>query len=289
MKDAISIKALSRLSMNKIRDLRVSLTNLGCNFWPSESKIRMAETLETRHVVGKSVVESGLMALKPMATSEHTEMLPFVRVSNLLQFIADIFENLPSEQDPSSFNNEIWILFAGDKGGGNVKMHVEIINSISCGSVDNVHLYCMFEGADTLDNMWKVLGIFREQSDAIKQDDYNIRGRRVKAFLGGDFHFIDDMLGHQGSASPFPSSIDLVTLEHLRNHGGHPHTPETCSVEVRSVDDYQLNYNENLCDDRCHGNMRENGKHHNSVIEKMLFPIKDLRLLCPLFCIFFLE
>ena len=145
VKDALGIKALSQLSMNKIRDLRVSLTKLGCTVWPSESKIKMADTLETRHVVGTSVVESGLMALKPMATSEHTEMLPFVRVSTLLQFIADIFENVPSEQDPSSFNNEIWILFAGDKGGGNVKMHVEIINSISCGSVDNVHLYYRFE------------------------------------------------------------------------------------------------------------------------------------------------
>ena len=103
----------------------------------------------------------------------------------------------------------------------------------------------------------------------------------MKEFSGGDFHFIDDMLGHQGSGSTFPSSIDLVTLDHLWNHGGHPHTPETCSVELRSVDDYQLNYNENLCDDRCHGNMRENGKHHNSVIEKMLFCIKDLRFVVP--------
>ena len=103
--------------------------------------------------VGKSLVESGLMALKPMVTSEYTEMLPLLRVSTFSQFIADIFENLPSEQGPSIVNNEIWILFAGDKGGGNVKMHVEIINSIRCGSVDNIHLYCMFEGADTLENM----------------------------------------------------------------------------------------------------------------------------------------
>ena len=171
----------------------------------------MAENLEMRHVVGKSVVKSGLMALKPMATSEHTEMLHFVRVSNLLRFIDDTFENLLSEQDPSLFNNEIWILFAGHKGGENVKIHAEI-NSISCGSVDNVHLYCMFEGADTLENMWKVLGIVREQSDAIHKDDFNIRGRRVKAFLGSEFHFIDNMLCHQGSASTFLSSIDLVTL-----------------------------------------------------------------------------
>ena len=72
--DATSIKALARLSVNKIRDLRVCLNKLGHNFWPSESKMRNAESVETRHVVGESIVESGLMALKRMATSEHTEM-----------------------------------------------------------------------------------------------------------------------------------------------------------------------------------------------------------------------
>ena len=89
------------------------------------------------------------------------------------------------------------------------------------------------------------------------------------------------MLGHQGSASTFPSSLDLVTLEHLRNHGGHPYTPYHCNIELRSVGDYNLNYNENLCDDRSNGSMRENGKFHNSVVEQMLFPIKDFKFVVP--------
>ena len=281
VKDAIGLKALARLSTNKIRDLCVCLTKLGCNFWPSESKMRLAESLETRHVVGESVVESGVMALKPMATSENTEMLPYIRVTNLVQFITRVLDDLPGKKDPLMFDNKIWIVFSGDKGGGNVKIHIEILNSRNCGSVDNVHLYCMFEGADTLEDMWKVLGIFREQISAFQNEDFNIKGRKVKAFLGGDFHFTDDMLGHQGSASTFPSSLDLVTLEHLRNHGGNPHTPLTCNVELRTVDDYQLNYNENLCDDRCNGNMKENGNYHNSVVEQMLFPIKDLKFVVP--------
>ena len=37
VKDTISINVISRLGMNTIRDLRVSLTKLGCNLWPSES------------------------------------------------------------------------------------------------------------------------------------------------------------------------------------------------------------------------------------------------------------
>ena len=39
-----------------------------------------------------------------------------------------------------------------------------------------------------------------------------------------------------------------------------------------------MNYNENLCDLRSNGKMRENGKYHNSVIEQMLFPIDNLDL-----------
>ena len=281
VRDAIHIKALARLSMGKIRDLRNCLNKVGCNFWPSERKMRELEISETEHVVNESSVESGLMSLKRTAKCEETEMLAYIRVTNLGQFLIEIFNNLPGELDRSMFDNEIWILFAGDKGGGHMKFHVEIINSITSGSVDNVHLFCMFEAADTLENMWKVFGIFREQIVAIQKDDFSIDGRKVKIFLGGDFHFLDDMLGHQGSAATFPGCLDLVTLDHLRNHGGLPHTPKNCSIALRSVEDFDLNYNENLCDDRANGDMRENGKYHNSVIEQMLFPIRHLDFVVP--------
>ena len=89
------------------------------------------------------------------------------------------------------------------------------------------------------------------------------------------------ILGHQGSAATFSSSLDLVTSEHLRNHGGQLHTPQNCKIEVRSFEDYPMNYNENLCDLRSNGKMRENGKYHNSVIEQMLFPIDNLHFIVP--------
>ncbi len=80
-------------------------------------------------------------------------------------------------------------------------MHVEIINSSNFGSHDNVHLFCMLEAADTLKNMCKVFGIFRSQIVDIQNDDFRIEGRKVKIFLGCDLHFLDDILGHQGSAA----------------------------------------------------------------------------------------
>ena len=278
--DAISIKALARLSMNKIRDLRRCLEKAGCNFWPSERKMREAERSSTEHV-SKSTVESGLMALKRTATEENTTMLPFLHVSDLKQFIVSILEGLPGERDPALFDNELWLLFAGDKDGGNMKFHIEIINSTSSGSVDNVHMFCLFEGADTVENLWKVFHVYRDSITELQQESFTIAGRRIRVFLGGDFHFLDDMLGHQGSAATYPSCTDLVTLDHLRNHGSRTHNPENCDIELRTIEHYQLNYNENLCDDRNNGNPRENGKYHCSVVDKMLFPIQDLGCIVP--------
>ncbi len=88
----------------------------------------------------------------------------------------EILNNLPGEHDPFMFDNEIGILFSCDKCGGHIKFHVEIINSITSGSVDNIHLFCMFEAADTLENMWKVFGIFCSQIDAIQNYHLSIDG-----------------------------------------------------------------------------------------------------------------
>ena len=74
-----------------------------------------------------------------------------------------------------------------------LKFHDEIINSINSGSVDNVHLFSMFEATDSLENMWKAFSFFREQIFAIQRDDFCINDRKVKVFLGGDFHFLDDL------------------------------------------------------------------------------------------------
>ena len=42
----------------------------------------------------------------------------------------------------------------------------------------------------------------------------------MEVFLSGDFKFLDACLGHHGSSASFSSAKDLVSLDHLRNHGG---------------------------------------------------------------------
>ena len=63
---------------------------------------------------------------------------------------------------------------------------VEIVNSAIADSVDNVHIYCMFEATDTIDNMWKVWLPFREEIKGMQKDGFQINGKEVKIFLGGD-------------------------------------------------------------------------------------------------------
>ena len=65
-------------------------------------------------------------------------------------------------------------------------------------------------------------------------------------FLGGDYHFLDDNMGHQGSSASFPSAMDKTSLGHLQNHSGLPQTPQSCPVQQRTVDDYVEQYNTNL-------------------------------------------
>ncbi len=103
-----------------------------------------------------------VMALKRTATEENTTMLPFIRVNDLKLFIQSILEGLPGERDPALFDDELWLLFAGDNGCGNMKFHVEIITSTSSGSVYIVRIVCLFEGADIVENMWKVFHVYRE-------------------------------------------------------------------------------------------------------------------------------
>ena len=110
---------------------------------------------------------------------------------------------------------------------------------------------------------------------------FTICGKKVQIFLGGDYRFLDDNMGHQGSSATYPSSTDKVLLCHLQNHGNQPHTPSDCPVEKRSIKDYVYNYNENLADNRNKNNLNENGKYHNSVMGPIIFPLKGIDQVVP--------
>ena len=58
----------------------------------------------------------------------------------------------------------------------------------------------------------------------------------------------------------------------MKTHGGTPHTPEICKIELREISDYMENFIANVVDDRV-GNVNRKGKHHSSIIGTPLIPI----------------
>ena len=147
-----------------------------------------------------------------------------LRVKMLKTYIEEIIENNTAGfSDNDNFGNKWWPLFGGDKGGQHMKFHIEVINSLKSGSVDNVHIYSLFEAADSIENMMKVWLPYHSQVKEMQEDGFTICGKEVNIFLGGDYHFLDDNMGHQGSSAKYPSSTDKVLLHHIQHHV--PHTP----------------------------------------------------------------
>ena len=222
-------------------------------------------------------VESGLMGLKRTAKDDTV-----VRVKCLKSYIEEIINKEHFNLVESDiFNNKIWLLFSGEKGRNHMKFNAEMVNSNIAGSVDNVHIYCMFEATDSPENMCKVWLPYHDQIKEFQKEGYSISCKEFKVFLGGDYHFLDDNMGHQGSSASFPSAMDKTSLGHLQNHGGLPHTPQSCPVQQRTIDDYVVQYNANLMDQTNNGDMRKNGSKHYSVIAPMLFPLKSLDQVVP--------
>ena len=119
-------------------------------------------------------------------------------------------------------------MIGGDKGLSYTKFHFEIVAPGIVSSTYNVHIFAMFEVLDSCQNMLKP---FEGQIKNMQHKDFTLpKGFKVNVFLNGNFKMLDLVMGHQTSAI-YPSIKDLVSLSHLKTHGGTPHTPENCKME----------------------------------------------------------
>ena len=226
----INIQTLLRLPTNKLRNLRTCLSNFNVNILPSERKLRKLKAPLVSHVT-ETKVDTGFVGLKRTKNDDGVTPCAYLRVKDLKVYTEEI---ITRNTDKEKFNNKWWLMFAGDKGGNHMKYHVEVINSLKAGSVDNVHIYCMFEATDLVENMRKVWLPCHSQVKQMQEDGFMICGKEVVIFLGGDYHFLDDNMGHQGSSATYPSSTDKVLLVHLQNHAGVAHTSENSHSDESS-------------------------------------------------------
>ena len=225
--DAVNICCLLHMPMSAFRNLRRILTNLGTNIFLSEPKMRHEQRRLAGHVNDQSV-EVKFEPLKLKKDDDKLTHVPVMRVRDLPDYIAKVYNDLKAAgkiRFDGIFRDAIWVVVGGDKGGDHTKFHFEILNSTESGSVYEVHLFSMYEGADFSENIATVLYPypFREQFWRLNLSVV-IDGHKIDLFLGGDFKFLDACMGHQGSTSTHPIFYDDITLSHLQNHGGRPHT-----------------------------------------------------------------
>ena len=114
--------------------------------------------------------------------------------------------------------------------------------------------------------------------------NFCLQGHKIKVFLNGDFKNLELLLRHQGVGARYPSLKDEVGRVHLREHGVVPHTPETCPLVLRTVDEIREHHVANVVDDRMNGSDRAmalRGKLHKSIVSSPVFPISSLDNVVP--------
>ena len=158
---------------------------------------------------------------------------------NLIGYISGVFLKL--QEGGNSFfaypNSSVRIFIGGDKGGDSMKFHFQICHPKT--SVFDVHIFCMYEGLDCPANMCKALNHFITDFTKMVEPDFRLGGHKVQFLLGGDFKFLDGVLGNMGSSATYPSSKDHVSKDHLQSHGGSPHTPDHCDIPLQNVQELE--------------------------------------------------
>ena len=150
-----------------------------------------------------------MMNLERTATCDDTSLFPCVRVTNLPAFIESMFKAVPGEM----FSDEIWLLFGADKGVSHMKFHFEIINSTIAGSVDNVHIDCMYEASDIIENMWKVHDYCNAAIHEVQ--NMEIDCRKVRVFPGGYLHFLEDICWVAKDPLNHSQALQILSLLHI--------------------------------------------------------------------------
>ena len=204
---AVDLKNLLHLPMAAFCCMHTTFLNLGyVRLFPSELKMRQLLNTSVSHLPEAEMsVES--MILQASGSDKKMIHAPVLR---------------SRQEEPFR------VVFGGDKGGNSTKFHFSIVAPGVTTSAYNVKIFLIYEAVDYRDNMQKVLHPFYNTIRDMQHPDFRLQGHKIKVVLNGDFKNWDLLLGHQGSGARYPSLKDEMERVHLWEHGGVPHTPETC-------------------------------------------------------------
>ena len=187
------------------------------NVFSSEKKQRAFEK-DHKMVVERSKLEHGTMLLYRTASAEHSTLCSYVRISNLSNFISELYamaqvEDIPNPDSLKNlqhhlFQGKLWVVLGGDKGAQTMKFVMGL------GGHDP-HIFAMFEAADTPRNLLCFQSSYIEEvrnllsfGIEIAEEDKISKVLEVEVIANGDKAYLSDQIGHAGGAS---SLIHLQT------------------------------------------------------------------------------
>ena len=283
---AVDLKNLLRLPMAAFRRMRTIFLNLGyVRLFPSELKMRQLPNTSVSHLHEAEVsVES--MISQTSGSDKKTIHALILRTKHLLGYVNPVFnkfneKSLYYENNRQKPNR---VVFGGDKGCNSTKFHFSIDATGVTTSAYDVKIFAIYEAVDSRDNMRKVLHHFYNTIKDMQHRNFCSQGHKINFFLNGDFKNFELLLRHQGAGARYPSLKDEVGRVHLREHGVVPHTPETCPLVLRTVDEIKEHHVANVVDDRMDGSdwaMALRGKLHKSIVSSPVFPISSLGNVAP--------
>ena len=225
--DAVDIQSLLRLTDNKMRDLTLMLKNAGTHIIPSERQRKKVKVSRTTHVA-KEKLETGQMYLKRLQKGkEGTSSCPYVKVIDLIDFVQAIYDNGEMKEDPG-FKNEVWLLFTGDKSGNSMKFVVVVVNDVKHGSVDNNHIFCLYQASDSFENLWKVFSPYINQVKTMQSPDFRSCRRTHPQQTLWSYSICASMI-------LLNTPLKTVALHFERSNGTKPTSGETTSIFVAKV------------------------------------------------------
>ena len=119
-------------------------------------------------------------------------------VKDLIQYISSTVEDLEKQKrlQFGIFDKNLCLLFWRSKGGKHINFNFKVINCSSVGSLYSVHIFTMYEGLSSHSNMALILPKFYEAIEKLQSGEFSFHGHNIKVFLGVDYDFLNDCLGH---------------------------------------------------------------------------------------------
>ena len=232
-------------------------------------------TIERKTKLNKFVYNTGKMTLYTDVHRKGAVKATFLKTDSLYRFAHACLDNY-THTERLSIGNEQILLFSGDKGGNvglkanSLKLGLQIPRKGKPQDIHDYYPYAMFTKApDNLENMRIMLHEYLADIEKLEKEN--------RIFVTGDFNFISDTLGHQGSSSAYPNPFNLVPLTHLREyHTTYPDEPHSldnpnCRFAIRETSSFFLDFVENHANNTT--DLRTEGKFSNSIVGDPIFPL----------------